>query len=149
MSGQIGGGKDHGKDRNPGRLDDQSRSARVRLCRTYDLASSLLRPSTYRSSTQPRIRPRCGYDPDDLRARCLDLAAMLFATGLDVERESEPCPPTQLSVCWDRSPAHQANASSTVGFLMMSLVVSGLAVGVLLIRLIGGIGSKPATTNAH
>jgi tryptophanyl-tRNA synthetase len=26
------------------------------------------------------------YDPDDLRARCIDLAAMLFATGLDPKR---------------------------------------------------------------
>src|SRR5262245_56468046 len=29
-----------------------------------------------------------GYDPDDLRTRTLDLAAMLFATGLDPERST-------------------------------------------------------------
>ncbi len=31
------------------------------------------------------------YDPDDLRARSLDLAAMLFATGLDPERSTVFC----------------------------------------------------------
>jgi tryptophanyl-tRNA synthetase len=31
------------------------------------------------------------YDPDDLRARTLDLAAMLFATGLDPERSTVFC----------------------------------------------------------
>jgi tryptophanyl-tRNA synthetase len=29
-----------------------------------------------------------GYDPDNLRSRCLDLAAMLFATGLDPKRST-------------------------------------------------------------
>src|SRR6185436_19231886 len=31
------------------------------------------------------------YDPDDLRARTLDLAAMLFATGLDPDRSTIFC----------------------------------------------------------
>ena len=31
------------------------------------------------------------YDPDDLRERTLDLAAMLFATGLDPERSTVFC----------------------------------------------------------
>jgi tryptophanyl-tRNA synthetase len=32
-----------------------------------------------------------GYDPDDLRTRTLDLAAMLFATGLDPDRSTTFC----------------------------------------------------------
>ena len=40
------------------------------------------------SASSTCTRSRVDYDPDDLRERTLDLAAMLFATGLDPERST-------------------------------------------------------------